>query len=92
MIDAHVTATQMAEALNENTFALETGETTHECAKYDESRADLKTEDLQSEEAILGTMVWFAPSKRWWISNGIYTSPIYFCPYCGLELSKLKRT
>lgn len=65
------------------------GEKVHECDKYLKAISGVIPGYFDGGEAILGTMNFHDATKRWWMSNGVQSSPVFFCPYCGLDLKKL---
>lgn len=83
---------QLAAELEEATFKPSKGIKVHACEKYEKANRNLRLEDYVNGEAILGTMTFEDDTKRWWIGNGSCCSPIYHCPYCGLDLSELHWT
>lgn len=77
---------EIAGELNEDTFGIPKGVKVHECnAGYARAMHGIES----GSEAIFGVMSYDDKTRRWWISNGIQSSAIFFCPYCGLDLKTL---
>lgn len=63
----------------------------HQCPEYGPIHAGIPLEDNHTlwGGAISNRMRYEANSRRWWIDNGEYASPIRFCPWCGIDLGSL---
>ena len=64
------------------------GRLEHDCGKGEEAHKGEDGAPLHCGygEAIQDGIGYDIDARRWWIGNGEYSSPVYFCPWCGLDL------
>ena len=61
----------------------------HKCSGFEEAGEGLWGSAISD---ICFNPVWYKDMFEvgWWMDNGEYaTGPIYYCPFCGIELVKL---